>query len=73
MESGSKELSEKMAREEEQRRKEAQEMKERLETDKRQQVTISPTFYEQLFCTKVFSRSFSVLKVCVCNVLPKEN
>ena len=38
MESGSKELSEKMAREEEQRRKEAMEMKERLETDKRQQV-----------------------------------
>ena len=38
MESGSKELSEKMAREEEQRRKEAQEMKDRLETEKKQQV-----------------------------------
>ena len=38
MENGSKELSEKMAREEEQRRKEAEEMKERLETDKKQQV-----------------------------------
>jgi GTP cyclohydrolase III len=38
MESGSKELSEKMAREEEQRRKEALEMKERLETEKKQQV-----------------------------------
>ena len=46
MESGSKELSEKMAREEEQRRKEAQEMKERLETDKRQQVIISFGFLE---------------------------
>jgi hypothetical protein len=42
MESGSKELSEKMAREEEQRRKEAMEMKERLETDKKQQVTKLP-------------------------------
>ena len=40
MESGSKELSEKMAREEEQRRKEADEMKERLETDKKQQVRV---------------------------------
>ncbi len=42
MESGSKELSEKMAREEEKRRKEAMEMKERLETDKKQQVTTFP-------------------------------
>jgi hypothetical protein len=45
MESGSKELSEKMAREEEQRRKEAMEMKERLETDKKQQVTKFPEFF----------------------------
>jgi hypothetical protein len=46
MESGSKELSEKMAREEEQRRKEAMEMKERLETDKKQQVTKFPEKFQ---------------------------
>ena len=33
------------------------------------QVSISPTFYEQLFCTKVFFCSFYVLTVKVCNFL----
>ncbi len=30
-------------------------------------MSISPTFYDQLFCTKVFCASYSLLTVRVCN------
>ncbi len=32
---------------------------------------ISPIFYEQLFCAKVFLRNVYVLIICVCNFLAK--
>ncbi len=34
-------------------------------------VSISPIFYEQIFCAKVFLRSFYVLTILVCNILAK--
>ena len=58
MESGSKELSEKMAREEEQRRKEAQEMKDRLETEKKQQV------FDLILLKKCFHFKHGPLRYC---------
>jgi len=36
-------------------------------------VSISPTFYGQLFYAKVFFEAFVVLTVCLCNFLAKDN
>jgi len=35
-------------------------------------VSISAIFYEQLFCTRVFLRSFDVLTIWGCNFWQKE-
>jgi len=35
-------------------------------------VSISSTFYTQIFCTKVLCRSFSLITVLLCNFLAKE-
>ena len=39
----------------------------------REEVSVSPTFYEQLFHTKVFFAASLVLTFCVCNLLAKRN
>jgi len=41
-----------------------------LSTLKEEKVSISPTFYKQLFLTKVFCTAF-LYKVCLCNFLSK--
>ena len=48
MESGSKDLAEKMAREEEQRRQEAEEMKAKLESEKKQQGNAITEMFDRL-------------------------